>query len=403
MNNYHLVQDRLDVINKTRSNLFDWRGQFTPQLIEYLLSVFANPGDVVVDPFSGSGTVLLEALRLGCNSYGYEINPSAYYMSKFYEYCKLSEKERFLLIDEIRNLLGVKVRDLNPNLMVYEKNENYRVAYTNLLDFAKYTHSVVPSRLIPFVINVLFMSEKDKKLCLKDSLIKNINALKELLLSLPYTTHEIQAKWSDARTISKNHKEDVDVIITSPPYINVFNYHQNYRGIVECFDYNLLNVANSEIGSNRKNRQNRFKTVVQYAIDMGHVIQNCASSLKVGGVMVWIVGRYSNVRKVAFYNSNIISDIVNIIPGIEIVQTNQRSFGNRFGENIIEDILIIRKTSQHEDISLFKSFEAIGLMHLENALPMVSHEDRPDIEALINTNSQVVESPILNQYDTIPS
>ena len=71
MTKYNLSQDRLDVINKTRSNLFDWRGQFTPELIEYLLSVFAKSGDVVADPFSGSGTVLYEAIKMGCSTYGF--------------------------------------------------------------------------------------------------------------------------------------------------------------------------------------------------------------------------------------------------------------------------------------------------------------------------------------------
>ena len=32
-----LDQTRLDVSEKSRSNLFSWRGQFTPQFVEYLL------------------------------------------------------------------------------------------------------------------------------------------------------------------------------------------------------------------------------------------------------------------------------------------------------------------------------------------------------------------------------
>lgn len=393
---YKLIQDKLDVINKTRSNLFDWRGQFTPELIEYLLSVFAKPGYVVADPFSGSGTVLLEATRLGCHSYGFEINPSAYYMSKFYEYCKLSAEQRNQVIGEVRTLFGIIIRDMDPTKMVYVKNDDYRVAYAELLDFAKYANSVTPSHIMPFVMNALFMSEKDKKLSLKDSLVKNINALKNLLFSLPKTECDIEANWSDARKIAEKYEGKVDVIITSPPYINVFNYHQNYRGIVECFEYNLLTVANSEIGSNRKNRQNRFKTVVQYAIDMGHVLQSCASSLKIGGVMVWIVGRCSNVRKVAFYNSNIISDLVNIISGIDLEQISQRSFDNRFGEKIIEDVLIIKKTSKTDNLLLTNSFEAVGLSHLQKALPNVAVSDKADIEILLNKDNIVSESPILN-------
>ena len=395
MAKYKLLQDKLDVVNKSRSNLFDWRGQFTPELIEYLLSVFAKPDDAVADPFSGSGTVLSEALKFGCNTYGFEINPSAFYMSKFYEYSKLSMAQRNKLIDELRKILGMTIKEINPNIMVYEKSSDYRTAYSSLLTFAKYCNKIISTFLMPFVMNVLFMCERDKKLSLKDSLIKNINILKETLLNLPVTQHEIQANWSDARNISEKYPKSIDLIITSPPYINVFNYHQNYRGIVECFNYNLLDVANSEIGSNRKNRQNRFKTVVQYSIDMGHVLQSCSSSLKNDGLMVWIVGRCSNVRKVSFSNSSIISDLVDIIPGIMLDGIYQREFGNRFGENIVEDILIIKKTSDRECISLQKSFEAIGMKYLKQALPYVADTDKPDIEVLLNSNNLIQESPIL--------
>ena len=396
MNNYTLVQDKLDVINKTRSNLFDWRGQFTPELIEYLLSVFSKKGDVVADPFSGSGTVLLESVKIGHDAFGFEINPSAYYMSKFYEYSKLSIKERESLLNDLRNIIGKEIRDMSVDKVVYSQHDNYRIAYKDLLEFARFCNSVIPEHLLPFVMNVLFACEKDKKSKLKDALIKNINYLKDILISLPYTEKVVETNWADARNISLKYKNKVDVIITSPPYINVFNYHQNYRGIVECFDYNLLHVANSEIGSNRKNRQNRFKTGVQYAIDMGHVLQSCVSSLKVDGIMVWIVGRCSNVRKVPFYNSSIIADIVNIIPGLELEQTSQRQFGNRFGETIIEDILIIKKTSDAEVSSLTNSFEAIGISHLEKALSKVEDKDKPDIEILIYNQNPIVESPILN-------
>ena len=396
MSKYDLQQDKLDVMFKTRSNSFDWRGQFTPELIEYLLSVFGKDECVVADPFSGSGTVLLEAIRRGYDAMGFEINPSAFYMSKFYEYCNLNQQEREKIIQEIRQLFGVLISEMSPEKMVYAQNNDYRKAYANLLSFSKYCNTVTPTHLLPFVMNVLFLCEKDKKLSLKDSLIKNINSLKVLLSSLPESNNTINVNWADARRIGTTYKDKVDLIITSPPYINVFNYHQNYRGIVECFDYNLLQVANSEIGSNRKNRQNRFRTVIQYAIDMGHVLKSCSESLKVGGKMIWIVGRCSNVRKVPFYNSAIITDLVNAIPGIEIDDTCLRTFGNRYGEKIIEDILIIKKTRNVEDKDLAESFENIGIKHLQKSLPLVADADKPDIDILVNKYNTVSESPILN-------
>lgn len=265
-----LEQNKLDVVNKQRSNYFNWKGQFTPEFVEYLLESYASDNSIIADPFSGSGTVLSEAIRKNLVCIGYEVNPSAYFMSKFYEYAMYTQDERRKLFDEFRQTIGLYVNKMPKNLMVYVDSPDYRVSYANLLDFATYAAKNIDSKLVPLIINVLFLSEKDKKMGLKDSLIRNIVYMRDLFFSLPYTAKSVIANLGDARSLGLKYKNLVDLVITSPPYINVFNYHQNYRGIVECFGYDILKVAASEIGSNRKNRQNRFKTVVQYAIDMGH-------------------------------------------------------------------------------------------------------------------------------------
>ncbi len=82
--NQPIPQSILNITEKTRSNLFAWRGQFSPQLIESILKSYCLQNSVVLDPFVGSGTVLLEAGRLGLTSYGFEINPAAYSLSKVY-------------------------------------------------------------------------------------------------------------------------------------------------------------------------------------------------------------------------------------------------------------------------------------------------------------------------------
>ena len=56
-----LEQERLDATAKKRSNIFNWRGQFTPEFVEYILQTFAKPNDHILDPFSGSGTVLRDS------------------------------------------------------------------------------------------------------------------------------------------------------------------------------------------------------------------------------------------------------------------------------------------------------------------------------------------------------
>ena len=43
-------------------------------LLEKLIQIFTDPGDVVIDPCAGSGTTLRAAAELGRNSYGFEID-----------------------------------------------------------------------------------------------------------------------------------------------------------------------------------------------------------------------------------------------------------------------------------------------------------------------------------------
>ena len=388
-----LEQNKLDVVNKQRSNYFNWKGQFTPEFVEYLLESYASDNSIIADPFSGSGTVLSEAISKNLVCIGYEVNPSAYFMSKFYEYAMYTQDERRKLFDEFRQTIGLYVNKMPKNLMVYVDSPDYRVSYANLLDFATYAAKNIDSKLVPLIINVLFLSEKDKKMGLKDSLIRNIVYMRDLFFSLPYTTKSVIANLGDARSLGLKYKNLVDLVITSPPYINVFNYHQNYRGIVECFGYDILKVAASEIGSNRKNRQNRFKTVVQYAIDMGHTLLNTSLALKPGGRMVFVVGRESMVRKTPFYNSRIIEDAVNAIPAIEVESVNERKFSNRYGECIYEDIITIVKNKNDEDVDL-KVFENIGLNHIKNALSYASSELEGDLLAILSKKETVIESPI---------
>ena len=58
-------QASLNIENRTRTNLLPWAGQFSPQLVEELLTAHGEGAETVADPFAGSGTSLIEAARLG--------------------------------------------------------------------------------------------------------------------------------------------------------------------------------------------------------------------------------------------------------------------------------------------------------------------------------------------------
>ena len=68
----------LDVPERERTKhvhrLHPYLGKFIPQLVGYFLSRYFEPGQTVLDPFSGSGTTLVEASEMGINSVGVEIS-----------------------------------------------------------------------------------------------------------------------------------------------------------------------------------------------------------------------------------------------------------------------------------------------------------------------------------------
>ncbi len=394
-----LEQGKLDVTTKLKSNLFNWSGQFTPQFVEYILETFTKQGDKILDPFSGSGTVLQESARLERTAVGFEINPSAYAMSKFFTFCNMSFAERHIFSDTFERKLKKQLSTLNKQI-VYTDNSDYREAYSNLLKFAvNFDNTTLDKQERVFLLNILFQSEKDKTFTVKDSISKSFSYLKKSLIELPYSEQPISAFLKDARSAAEGYTNSIDFIFTSPPYINVFNYHQNYRAIVEAFRFDILKVAHSEFGSNRKNRGNRFKTVVQYCLDMELAVCSFWKALKPNGKMVLVLGRESNVRGIPFYNGQLIIEILRESNSFYSIKTLERKFTNRFGVNIKEDIIIAERNTN--PTPNFNNGRVIALNHLIESLTKATGEIAADISEAIKTINEIEPSPLFTSTNII--
>src|SRR6266542_24909 len=109
-----IPQDRLNIDNKERSNLFPWNGQFSPQLIEALVQTYAKQGSFLLDPFLGSGTVLYEAGRFGYPAFGAEINPAAFKMARTYSFINVKPAERRRILEDVARVLDEVTPDITP-------------------------------------------------------------------------------------------------------------------------------------------------------------------------------------------------------------------------------------------------------------------------------------------------
>ncbi|HWA86668.1 MAG TPA: DNA methyltransferase [Opitutus sp.] len=340
-----LDRRRLDVIDKTRSNIFGWRGQFTPEFVAYLLDEANEGTGLVIDPFCGSGTVLQECAARNRAACGFEINPAAYAMSRFFTLSRLSHDERTALADRVERLLRGVISEF-VDLPLFKPAEDYRGRASNLLDLGREVFSRTESKSETLLaLLTLFETEDCRLPNLNQALFTALGRIKRHLFALTNSAARLEASLCDARLVHRYVRAEAELIVTSPPYINVFNYHQNHRAILELLGFDLLHVATSEIGSNRKNRGNRFRTVIQYALDMEACAESFALSLKSHGQLLLVVGRESNVRGTPIPNSRLVAELVTSLGGFDQEGAFERCFTNRFGTSIYEDVMLFRRVS----------------------------------------------------------
>lgn len=91
-------------------SLCSYQGKLKPSIAHFLVSWFSNPGDVVLDPMSGVGTIPLEARRLGRVGIGNDLSPLAYAVTS----AKLEPVERDAVLASLATL--EEAIDVAPSL-----------------------------------------------------------------------------------------------------------------------------------------------------------------------------------------------------------------------------------------------------------------------------------------------
>lgn len=394
LNTTEIDQNELNIANKYRSNPLRWNGQFSPQLIEVLLKKYSREDSIVLDPFVGSGTTLLEAGIMGLEAIGLEINPAAKILAQTYEMINIPYDQRKAIINEIASLLDSKFNFQKPLFaQCYEELSDIEIK-ERLIDCF---HILQDAKLKKVFETLIILIDFYRLDLTTDKVYKEWAKYSKLLLELPFSNNKITVVQADARKTNLK-DSSIDLVVTSPPYINVFNYHQQYRASVESLYNGLLLVAHSEIGSNRKHRGNRFLTVVQYCLDMALTFIELSRICRENSRIIFVVGKESSIRGTPFYNGEIVAEVAFKAVNMNMVLRQQRVFKNKFGDNIYEDILHFNPNSNvHNKDKMIGMAREIAEKVLRESLKEAAIEVKADIADAIKNINAVKPSPFFDK------
>lgn len=238
-----------------------YRGCFKPQLAGFFIQKFSAPGDVVCDPFMGRGTTPLEAALLGRHAAGGDANPLGEML--------VTPRLNPPLIEELERRLGRipwdRVSALREDLLAFYHPETLQkitalrdyfleqdssnkldavdawirlVALNRLSGHSAGFFSVrtmPPNQAVPVSRQVAINTRNRQKPEYRDvaeliliksrSLLRQLKADQRQQLATLAPGHRISTGLAE----KMEHIEDrsVQLVITSPPFLNVVNYRQD--------------------------------------------------------------------------------------------------------------------------------------------------------------------------------
>jgi len=288
--------------------------KYTPQLVNRYISSFCKQGYTILDPFCGSGTTLVEARLMGYNAIGVDVNGLSSLLSKV-KATPLSDQEysavkSFLI--KIKKEIAVwelkrpkiKIKKIEGIEHWFQKNVSEELTHilnlinnlsdVNVRDFLK----IVVSSIIVRVSN----QESDTRFAAKNKNIPDNFALKlfydranEYSEKIMEYSKDIVGNGflkllnADSRNLTMLKDKSIDIIITSPPYANTYDYYLYHKFRKRWLDLDVQFAQYNEIGS-RREYSSLKKPANQWTIDLKKCFSEMYRLLKKEGLAFIVIG-----------------------------------------------------------------------------------------------------------------
>jgi DNA modification methylase len=358
-------------------NLHPYPARFPPQIPRLLIANLSEPGDLVLDPFCGCGTTLLEAVLAGRNAIGIDANPLAVLISRA-KTQPLSRSQIALARDtisaveaEIQAWYGHDLFAPRPTFEIPHIPKLdfwFKEFVVNELAIIRQRLFQVPDQIVASVLKVAFSSvivtvsnqDSDTRYVRREKRLKStgvLKAFKEKALAALHRIAQLNSLVSgtptvhhaDARSITFLNPETIRLVVTSPPYPNAYSYHLYHRNRMLWLEMDPDGFKRDEIGSHRKySRKQNGETEETFLKEMIQVFSSLHTALVPGGICAVVIGD-SLIRGRVIANDELFAEVAAdtrfrlvLRIGRQLQQT-KRAFNPRIGRISTEHVLLLQK------------------------------------------------------------
>lgn len=402
---YEIIPDKSKVVSSTNRLFNKYPTRYISAIPRYAIKSFSNIGDSVIDPFCGSGTTAIEAMRLGRNAISIDVDPFARLLIEVKTTVYNEEDFRLIevVVDNLRNSKfdGTKEYEM-PNIPSIEKwfceNSRKQLAYIKeFIDKETKDNIKVHNYLYVVMAGIIRKCSNADDVSPKPYISTRFPKTPEIPLELFFKyekmyraaikefSDEVKGfdctstilESNDARNIKVD--TEIDLAVTSPPYINAYDYVRSLKfediWLGLATDSELRNNRRMYIGTEqtsalysnyqyacqsrtlmpiveeiRKIDSKRAKIVATYFEDMAINLVEIGRNLKESGFYVIVTGD-STIRKQIIPTSKILTEIAEQ-NGFKFELSFQYVIrdrylhlprGNRGGIIKYDDVLVLRK------------------------------------------------------------
>ncbi|MCW5875685.1 MAG: hypothetical protein KIS85_02270 [Anaerolineales bacterium] len=125
-------------------NLYSYPARFSPELTKEIIANFSEPGDWIFDPYMGGGTSVVQALAMGRNALGVDINALAHFVATN-KISRLSSNELLEVENWIKGIRIIGAIDY-PSLENPELGRLFPRRFLKLIDSALYGASSLKTK-----------------------------------------------------------------------------------------------------------------------------------------------------------------------------------------------------------------------------------------------------------------